>query len=239
MGQWLARYGESIYGTRGGPYLPVKQITSTRRGNTVYVHVFEWKSDPLVLPRLPAKIARASLLTGGSVRINEVGETWEVTVPPQDRREIDTIIKLELASPALALAPVHLSPPALVVKTATASNVYKSEYGFRAAQAVDGDGHSRWATDAGTKQAWLEVELAQPSDLGRLYLDEAYPGRVKKFELQCWTNGQWQTLLQGTGIGTDFTRNLPTVRTQKLRLNILESTDGPTLNEFQVFAPGK
>ena len=34
IGRWLAKYGESIYGTRGGPYRPAASLVSTRRENT-------------------------------------------------------------------------------------------------------------------------------------------------------------------------------------------------------------
>ena len=39
MGAWLAKNGESIYGTRGGPWKPTKTLASTRKGSTVYLHV--------------------------------------------------------------------------------------------------------------------------------------------------------------------------------------------------------
>ena len=40
IGQWLSQYGESIYGTRGGPWLPGAYGVSTHNGKMVYVHVF-------------------------------------------------------------------------------------------------------------------------------------------------------------------------------------------------------
>lgn len=45
MGQWLAKYGESIYATRGGPYKPASWGVSTRKGNKVFLHVIKWPSD--------------------------------------------------------------------------------------------------------------------------------------------------------------------------------------------------
>ena len=57
MGDWLAKYGESIYGTRGGPYMPGSNVTSTRSGNFVYLHILKWpETGDLRLPALPAKI---------------------------------------------------------------------------------------------------------------------------------------------------------------------------------------
>ncbi|MBC7289474.1 MAG: alpha-L-fucosidase, partial [Armatimonadetes bacterium] len=36
IGEWLRRYGESIYGTRGGPFRPTVTYCTTNRGNRVY-----------------------------------------------------------------------------------------------------------------------------------------------------------------------------------------------------------
>ena len=43
----MAKYGESIYGTRGGPYKPTKYLACTRKGETVYLHVMAWPEDGL------------------------------------------------------------------------------------------------------------------------------------------------------------------------------------------------
>ena len=50
MGAWLAKYGESIYGTRGGPFKPAKHVVSTRKGNTIYLHILAWPEEALTLP---------------------------------------------------------------------------------------------------------------------------------------------------------------------------------------------
>lgn len=42
VGAWVAENEESIYGTRGGPYKPGKWGGSTRRENTIYLHILNW-----------------------------------------------------------------------------------------------------------------------------------------------------------------------------------------------------
>ena len=69
IGAWLAKYGESIYGTRGGPYKPTRYMASTRKGNTVYVHITAWPEETLLLPRLPAKIVASRAVTGGQASV--------------------------------------------------------------------------------------------------------------------------------------------------------------------------
>jgi alpha-L-fucosidase len=52
MGEWLSRYGESIYGTRGGPLPERPWGVTTMKGDRVYLHVFDWPDRYLVIPRL-------------------------------------------------------------------------------------------------------------------------------------------------------------------------------------------
>jgi len=110
MGQWLRQYGQSIYGTRGGPFKTTAWLASTYRGNTVYVHLLGWPSDPVVLPALPKHVTDASLLTGGTVSVRQTKDGLEIRVPPQDRRPIDTIVRLELDGPAADIEPLAIAP---------------------------------------------------------------------------------------------------------------------------------
>jgi alpha-L-fucosidase len=103
------------------------------------------------------------------------------------------------------------------------------------AMALDDDADSRWATDAGTHQASLEVDLRQPKTINRVVIDEAYAGRIGKFELQVKVEDAWQTVFAGETVGRDCTCNFPPVTTRYIRLNILDATEGPTIWEFQVF----
>ena len=50
MGDWLAKYGDSIYGTRGGPFKPGKFGVSTHKANTIYLHILNWPGETLMLP---------------------------------------------------------------------------------------------------------------------------------------------------------------------------------------------
>jgi alpha-L-fucosidase len=108
MGQWLAKYGESIYGTRGGPFKPDKgkRFASTCKGNTVYVHIFGWPDEILKLPTIPAKILSSTVMTGGTAKVTQTSDYLEISVPPAERAPIDTIVVLTLDKPALSIAPL-------------------------------------------------------------------------------------------------------------------------------------
>jgi alpha-L-fucosidase len=109
IGAWLGKYGQSIYATRGGPFLPGEYGVSTHRDKTIYVHVLKWPDDKLILPAIPAKIVSAKTLTGGKASFTQTERGIELSVPLAARSDMDTIIALELDSPASGIKPVQLS----------------------------------------------------------------------------------------------------------------------------------
>lgn len=95
MGDWLSKYGESIYGTRGGPIVPGSWGGTTYKGKTVYVHVLNWGEDTISLPAMP-KIVKYSVLTGGKAAVKQDGNGVKISVRKKYRKPLDTIIKLKL-----------------------------------------------------------------------------------------------------------------------------------------------
>jgi alpha-L-fucosidase len=126
MGDWLGKYGETIYGTRGGPWKPTKSIASTRKGNTIYVHLLGWHGETVTLRNIPRKIVRSSALTGGTARVDQAAGTISINIgppavrppvhgaeplrpqetPPANQPQIDTIVQLKLDGSALDLDPL-------------------------------------------------------------------------------------------------------------------------------------
>ena len=96
MGDWLAKYGESIYGTRGGPFPRGDWGVATWRGDRIYVHLLDPSLDVVRLPAIARKIDRSRLLTGGSVTVRQSVDSIEIVVPAARRQEIDTIVELRL-----------------------------------------------------------------------------------------------------------------------------------------------
>jgi alpha-L-fucosidase len=103
MGSWLQNNGEAVYGTRGGPFLPGKNLASTRKKNFIYLHVFIFKGNIISLPSIPAKIVSSTLLNGEKVTMTQTKEKLTFTVPLAAQDSISTIIKLELDKPAIDL----------------------------------------------------------------------------------------------------------------------------------------
>ena len=241
MGAWLAKYGASIYATRGGPFKPAKHMASTRHGNTIYLHILAWPDEVLRLPALPVKIVRSRVLTGGQAQLTQTDAGIEVVVAKADRHLIDTIVALELDKPALEIAPLAVTSLGQALtegKPAKASNVYQNNAGYGPAKAVDGDDDTRWATDADTKQCWLEVDLGKPETFDHAMLDECvdYGVRVAAFQLEYQEGHAWKTFCSGTTMGNQLELRFAPVTARHVRLSI-EGDHGPTINEFQLFAP--
>jgi alpha-L-fucosidase len=106
IGDWLAKYGESLLDTRGGPYKPGTDFACTRKDNSIYLHLLKRSGDTIKLPAIPAKIVSAKLLTGGEVKASQTDKELSLTLAPKDPKEIDVIVKLELDKAAMDIAPI-------------------------------------------------------------------------------------------------------------------------------------
>jgi alpha-L-fucosidase len=243
MGAWLKKHGEGVYGTRGGPFRPGRWGAATCKQDKIFLFVMNWpEEESLRLPPIPAKVLSHKTKSGGTASVEQTGEGILVSLPAADRDAIATVIELAVEGKAFDIPPVVVTgggDPVTLGKKARASNVFQNQGGYAAAKAVDENPDSRWATDAGTKSAWLEVDLGKPVAFDRVRIDEAYAGRVRRFELQVKEGENWKTILTGTTIGADFEKRFDPVTARVVRLNILEATEGPTINVFELYPPRK
>jgi len=231
VGDWLDKNGKSIYGTRGGPWKPTKTIASTRTGKIIYLHILRAQSDTIELPDIAGKIKSASLLHGGKVEFAQHDGKLSLTVPATLRDASDTVVKLTLKDSATDLPAIEI-PPAF---KAVASNVYQNDdSNYGAQQAFDDDAQTRWATDDGTKQAWIAADFLKPQTFSRVHISEAYPNRVQKFEFQYRDGGDWKNIFTGTTLGDNFQKSFDPITAREFRLNILDATEGPTINEIEL-----
>ncbi len=98
IGDWLAKYGDSIYGTRGGPIPPGDWGVTTQKADKIYVHVLNWASPLLALPPIEGKISSAQMLLGGeSVDVTQTADGVILKLRPQGKDEVDRVIALTIA----------------------------------------------------------------------------------------------------------------------------------------------
>jgi len=99
IGKWLGTYGRSIYQKRAGPVPPRAWGATTRRGDTVFVHVLSWPDRILALPPIGSHVRHASLLANGErVDFSETPAGITLALPARQHDEYDQVIVLETTS---------------------------------------------------------------------------------------------------------------------------------------------
>lgn len=96
VGDWTSKYGETIYGTRGGEIAPRPWGATTTKGGKTFVHVLDWPDEVLAMPKLSKPVGRATLFgTGKPVEVSEAQGSLLLKLPADGRDPIDTVIVLE------------------------------------------------------------------------------------------------------------------------------------------------
>ncbi len=140
VGAWLRENGESIYGTRGGPFKPTSSLVSTRKENIIYVHILRLSGETIALPPLPKKIVKGQLLTGAVVPVVQTDSGITLTVPEPSSQNADTVVKLTLDGSAQEILPLDVTRPGAIKPSmkATASHVYRRDPAYGPGKAIDG-----------------------------------------------------------------------------------------------------
>lgn len=264
VGAWMKTNGESIYGTRGGPFTPTDSYATTRKGNVIYIHAFTFNGDKLVLPHLPAKIKGATLMDGSPVAVENSKTALTITLAPSKQTPIVTLIKLTIDKPAVELATIY--PPSAsgslaYLKPATVSSSIAPLFMHTASAALDDNPGTFWslgrndsvaATIIGKKfeeqhnpkaelwlkSGWIEVDLGAPKLVTRAMLQELSWGDyspVTSFSINYEEKGAWKTAFEGTTIGKKpFEINFLKPVTARKFRLSIKAEGRPALAEFQL-----
>ncbi len=239
MGQWMQQYGDTIYGTRGGPLKPGRWGASTCKDNKVFLFIMNWPQDgPFLIPTQSLKIQKAIVRGGGVVTFKNTKAGIELDIPIAERNEIASVVELTVAGRAFDIEPVRMNLPSDSVafeKPAKASNVFQNQKNYEASKAFDDDPETRWATDGGTHAAWLQVDLGQDTTVNAARIDEHDWNRITQFEIKYQSGNEWKTAYKGGKVDSEKTITFDPVRARIFRLDILQATEGPTIWEFQLF----
>lgn len=96
MGEWLKKYGETIYGTRGGFIAPRDWGVTTQKGNKLYVHILNLKDDGLYLPMQGKKVRSAKVFIDQKpLKFTEV-QGGVVVKFDRIPDEVDYVVELEI-----------------------------------------------------------------------------------------------------------------------------------------------
>ena len=116
--------------------------------------------------------------------------------------------------------------------------------GYGAEALTDGQNNTYWATPDNVTTATLTFTLPQAQRINRLLLQEyiALGQRVQEFSIAYKQNGEWLPIDAGeetTTIGYKRILRFPTVETDALRIQILQSRACPCLSNIEAYYAGE
>jgi alpha-L-fucosidase len=249
IGNWLEKYGESIYDTKGGPYKPGAWGGATCYGNKIYLHILthfaEGVSKTITLPTLPVRIRKARLLTGGEVVISESNKKLTINLSG-NLNTLDNILELEVDTLATQLDPVDTQfteneiLDIMAASSSDASEKFSVEKVFKAnhGEFAEGKRHKIWWSPGNDdKQPWIEAKFPYEVSIDYIMLAEQIRNcAVREFEVQVKENNEWKTIYFGNEIGMDFALYLGGVKARSVRVKIIHTEDNrtPAIGLFKV-----
>lgn len=149
-------------------------------------------------------------------------------------RNIAALVRFYLGKPVEP--PYGFSSALSEGKAARASGVYRK--GFEADKAFDGNEKTRWNAEKNARRGWLEVDLEKPTEIGQAVIHEMGFQRTQAFAIEYKDGGEWKEAVHGATIAGARAFEFKPVTARFFRLNILQADEVPTIEEFQLFAPG-
>lgn len=234
MGDWLDKYGESIYGTRGGPFKPTDWGVSTRKEKKVYLHILKWFGDKpkLILPAIDAKIVSCKLLTGGKIKNTVQDGKIVLEFSPDDLNPLNTLIELELDKNAMDIEPLDAYPQVISYNKPVKASSNPNERFHSKNSVNNGNWVGRdWLPSGSDSIPWIEIDLGTTEVISQVVIYESGKN-IKEFELEYNVDGKWKPLHTGKKIGPKAEISFPKTKMQKLRLTIREYENTPGIYEI-------
>ncbi len=109
IGQWMNKYGESIYGTTGGPVPSGSWGGMTHKADTLYLHLKKFNGT-VSIPAIRGTIASTISLTGGVPLVTQATGATTITLPMQNIDSLYTVLRMVLKSTTSIKKPGRLDP---------------------------------------------------------------------------------------------------------------------------------
>ena len=232
VGTWLQINGDAIYGTTASPFNYLSWGRATRKGQKVYLHVFNWPKSGLLKIPFTNKVVKAYLMEDSTELLNASIANGKVVLrlPKYAPDKIASVIVVEFKGEPM------VEPKLTDGVLAVASSEAGQQMGIR--NIFDGNPKSTWSAAIGTKKATIVIDLKQAKSLGCFSIVEPwYPWdhRTQKIILEYKLGEKWKTLFEGDTNGTGQTESFKPVDARYLRLSIVNDIDAPKLSELILY----
>lgn len=114
-----------------------------------------------------------------------------------------------------------------------------SEYG--GSMINDGNPETYWATNDDQTTGDIIIEMGSETEMNRILIQEYIKlgQRVQEYKVSAFTDGKWETVVDGTTIGYKVIRKFPLVKSSRIKISITRSVACPTISNIEIYrAPG-
>lgn len=233
-GDWLKLNGEALYGTEASPFPYLYWGRATRKGQKLYLHVFDWPKDGKLIVPMNNKIKSAFLLADptAKLKITKIKGQIMIQLPAYAPDKNVSVVAVDFEG-----EPNVLQAPSIgkSVIASSCDSVSKALY------ISDNDLTTKWQAEPTSKNATLEMDLGQLHSISALGVIEKGSAnavlwhRKQLFELQYWDGVEWKTAVKGSSNGAGIVQSFPKVKAQKFKL-LLETEKGePALAEWVLY----
>lgn len=234
VGHWLDVNGEAIYGTSASPFPYLSWGRATRKGQKLYLHVFDYPANGVLGVPMANKITKAYLLADPkkSLQVKQGTDRSVIQLPKTAPDSINSVVVVEFTGEPM------VKPAPLAGLQAGVSSQKVDE--FNAKNLLDGDRRTHWEAAKGERTASIEINLQKPTPIATMVVDEPWhpwDNKNQKLVLQYQQGSEWKTAVETTTEGVGLTQKFKPVTAQKFRLLIENKDTEPALSEWQLYSP--
>ena len=252
VGDWLKKYGETIYNTRRGIYIGGDWGASTQNKNKLYLHFLEQVSDNtknvFELPKLPIKILGYKGITKGLEKVENKKDKLIISFDKNAfKNNLDNIVELTLAEDLEGTERIdtwHGTPinnnSFKISATTSFSDKNKPEIIYKEERNVFTEGvhlKSWWSPKENDVSPELIMEYLAPKNIKTLFISEHMRTHsVKDFDIETKDkNGKWSKIFNGTVIGEGLRIKLNGAAIYGVKLKINKTTYFTEITAFNAY----
>ncbi len=175
MGAWLKANGESIYGCGAGPLRNTPWGRCTAKPGRLYLHVYTWPKEALVLSGLQNEVKKAYLLADperAPLVVNQTETGASIALPAEAPASPIPVVALEIAGAAEVDASIRQAADGTIALRAAEAAVHGSKARYESGGGKDNIGYwtdpADWASweFTVTKPGAFSVEIVQACAAG-------------------------------------------------------------------------
>jgi len=207
IGDWLGKYGESVYATKGGPYMPGPWGVCTQKAGKIFLHLLaSWNGGTINFPSLPVTIKSAKLLTGGGVQFTQNKQGVKITIDKKDLNGVNTIVELIVDDNSGLILPIETIGRDTItigaqVSVSSGEESAKNVVASNSKEFSEGTFiKSTWKPEHKDTSSWIILKLKKESQFNQVQI-QTKRSKIDSFEIETFKNNSWSTIYNGGEIG--------------------------------------